>query len=260
MQIRARHASFIAAAALGLSGAAHAEVIAFDMVDSTSQGVVSYTNIWNGAFSSAGDGFQMYQRGVSATIPFSVLDDSLVTFPPDTQGIIDDNNEDIFFGVTDTVNGDNSDPVSATWEFDIAGFTDLSLAIDMGAMGDFENSDFFNWSYSIDGGAMTTIFESMVDEAISQDYTLAGGAVVNLNDPMSANGTLLSNQLQTLAEALVGSGSVLQLVLTASTNGGNEAFAFQNIIVSGTAVPEPGVLALFGAGLLGLGLARRRRR
>lgn len=33
-----------------------------------------------------------------------------------------------------------------------------------------------------------------------------------------------------------------------------------NTTSGGTAVPEPGMLAMFGAGLLGLGLARRRRR
>lgn len=261
MQIRTTHSQILAAAAaLGLAGAAQAEVIAFDMVDSASQGIVSYTNVWNGAFSSAGDGFQMYQRDVSTTIPFSVLDDSLSIFPGDTLGIIDENNEDVFFGVTDTVNGDSPGTVSATWQFDIAGFSDLSLAIDMGAMGDFESSDSFSWAYSIDGGAFTTLFESMVDEAIAQDYTLASGTLVTLNDPMSVNGTLLSNQLQTIAAALAGSGSVLELVLTANTNGGTEAFAFQNLIISGTAVAEPGVLALLGIGFAGLGLARRRRR
>ena len=87
---------------------AFAQVVAFDMVGSSSQNLSSFVNPHNGAFSSAGDGFQKYQRGVSGSIPFSVLDDSLVIFPGDSLGIIKDGNLDEFFGVTDTENGENS--------------------------------------------------------------------------------------------------------------------------------------------------------
>jgi hypothetical protein len=69
--------------------------------------------------------------------------------------------------------------VVASWVFDISGASNLSLSIDMGAMGDFEASattgDFFNWSYSIDGGAAQTAFQSSVDEAASQTYTMESG-------------------------------------------------------------------------------------
>ena len=83
-------------------------VIAYDMLGSSSQNMLSYTNPWRDAFGSAGDGFQKYQRGVSSSIPFSVLDDSLITYPPDTLGIIDDLNLDEFFGIVDTENSDNT--------------------------------------------------------------------------------------------------------------------------------------------------------
>ncbi|MDJ0770926.1 MAG: hypothetical protein QNJ12_19185, partial [Ilumatobacter sp.] len=43
--------------------------VAFDMVNSGSQNLVSFTNNAP-AFSSGGDGFGKFQRGVSASIPF----------------------------------------------------------------------------------------------------------------------------------------------------------------------------------------------
>ena len=215
-----------------------AQVIASDMVGSASTNLISLTNPYNGAFSSAGDGFQKFRRGVSPTIPFAVLDDSLAIFPPDSQGIIKDGNLDEFFGVVDTENGDNTGPVTATWVFNIAGGTGLELAIDMGAMGDFESSDYFEWTYSIDGGPVTTAFASTVDESGSYTYTLEGGASFTLNDPMLVGGTILTNDFQTFVAAIAGTGSELTLELTAQANGGSEAFAFQNIVITaGSVVP-----------------------
>ena len=219
------------------------QAVAFDMVDSGEQNLTSFSNPFNGAFSSAGDGFQKYQRGVSSSIPFSVLDDSLSIFTSDSLGIIDEGNLDVFFGVTDTVNSDNSGPVSATWVFDIIGGTDLALSIDMGAMGDFESSDSFTWTYSIDGGPTMTAFANGVDEAGAHTYTLEGGASFTLNDPMTMQGTVLTNVLTTFTTSLSGSGSELQLTLTADTNGGSEAFVFQNIVIAEGMAPEPPQIA-----------------
>jgi hypothetical protein len=151
----------------GLATSADADVVAYDMVSSTSQNLISFTDDPAIPFTSNADGFQKFQRGVSVTIPFAVLDDSAGTFPPDTLGIIKTGNTDEFFGIVDTNNPDTggSDVVS-TWVFDISGASNLFLAIDMGAMGDFEAaSDFFNWSYSIDGSPAQTAFQSSVDEA-----------------------------------------------------------------------------------------------
>jgi hypothetical protein len=223
-----------------IASEATASVVAFDMVESASQNLLSFTDDPVIPFVSPGDAFQKLQRGVSPTIPFSVVDDSAGSFPPDTQGIIKTGNTDEFFGVVDTENPDNQGPVTATWEFDIAGASGLSLSIDMGAMGDFEATDGFVWEYSIDGGPVSTAFESTVDEAGSHIYTLEGGAMVALNDPMLVDGTVLTNDLTTFTVPLTGSGSTLTLTLTAVSDGGSEAFAFQDIVIREPASPpEP---------------------
>jgi hypothetical protein len=128
--------------------------------------------------------------------------------------------------------------VSATWEFDISGATGLVLLIDMGAMGDFESSDTFEWTYSIDGGPTLVAFASTVDEAGSYVYTLEGGTVVPLNDPMLVQGTILTNDLAAFSTPLAGTGSTLTLTLLADTNA-TEAIAFRNIILSEADVPPP---------------------
>ena len=43
------------------------------------------------------------------------------------------------------------------------------------------------------------------------------------------------------------------------TSGGRFSFAGQFLVRRATSVPEPGTLALFGIGLIGMGLARRRK-
>lgn len=209
--------------------------VAFDLVSSTSSNLVSFTDDALIPFGNPGDGFQRYRRGVSATIPFSVLDDSLATFPGDTLGIVDDNNLDEFFGVTDTVNSDNatSRALVAEWVFDVSSAVDpLVLSIDMGAMGDFEANDVFTWSSSFDGVSFDPVFVGSADESSSLTYVLASGTTNTLNDPMTVNGLVLSNVLQTVTAPILGGGATLTLRLEASTDGGSEAFAFQNIVIA----------------------------
>ncbi|MGB5295436.1 MAG: hypothetical protein WBP34_10835, partial [Thermoanaerobaculia bacterium] len=100
-------------------------------------------------------------------------------------------------------------------------------------------NDFFNWSYSIDGSPAATAFASTVDEASSQTYTLEGGASFTLSDPMLVDGVVLTNDLAPFFAALAGTGSQLTLILTANTDGGSEAIAFQNLIISAGVEPPP---------------------
>ncbi|MDH3731728.1 MAG: lamin tail domain-containing protein, partial [Acidimicrobiia bacterium] len=223
-------------------------VVASDLTGGAPMNLISFTDDPAIPFTSAGDGFQKYQRGVSPSIPFAVLDDSLTIFPGDTLGIVDETNTNPFFGVVDTVNPDNAGLVSATWDFDISGASELSLSIDMGAMGDFESSDSFEWTYSIDGGAPSSAFSLVSDQDADRTYTLAGGASFTLADPLNVGATQLSNVFQTVSTPIAGTGSSLALSLTVTTDGGSEGVAFQNIVITGDdstgSGPTPGDLVI----------------
>ncbi|MGJ3240040.1 MAG: ExeM/NucH family extracellular endonuclease [Anaerolineae bacterium] len=232
---------------LGMLGQAQTStVIASDITTSSPVNLLNYDNPWRDAF-GAGDAFQIMAVGSDEPadgIPFAQVDDSAGVFVGDTQGIIDSATDFApFFGATDTFNGVTSDPVTATWTFDISGATDLVLNVDVAAMGDFESNDSFIWSIALDGGAPVTL-AAIVDESISTDYTLANGTTVNLSDPMTLNGTVLTNVFQTFSIPIAQTGSELELSFTAQTDGGTEAFAFRNVIIEGVAGGDSGTPAV----------------
>ena len=215
-----------------------------------------------GAFVSPGDGFDPYQRGVSPTIPLDLLDDT-TTLASDTSGIVDSTKLDRWFGVADLANPQNLSGVGvAEWAFDVSGFTDLSLSIDMAAMGDFEDglgeilADVFDWSVSLDGGAFVPLFVSSVDEDASHVYTMESGALRTIDDPLFMNGVLLDNAFATLSAPVAGAGSTLTLRLDALMDGSDEGYAFDTIVVSGS-VPEPRTTALLLAGIALAAAVRR---
>ncbi|MEM7799802.1 MAG: lamin tail domain-containing protein, partial [Chloroflexota bacterium] len=224
--------------------------IAWDMVNSTSSNLISFSTD-AAAFLSPADCFGKAQREVSTTIPFGVLDDSLTIFPDDDQGIIGESNTEEFFCIVDTINDQNQGVLSAEWQFNITGATDLSLSLDAGAMGNFETTDQFQWAYQIDGNPAVTFLSSTVDLEQENTYILDDGDAFTLEDVMLANGVLLDNHLQTFTEVISGTGSIMTLVLSATVNADIDAIAFQNLIINGTGMvvdppppPPPPMLGL----------------
>ena len=128
-------------------------------------------------------------------------------------------------------------------------------------MGDFEDgSDLFDFTYSIDGSPFMPLFTSSVDELTDQTYTLEDGNSFTLDDPLLLNDVLLSNEFQTIFAYLNGdTGNQLTIQFTAQTDGGSEAFAFDNLQVLST--PEPTSVALWSLlGLVGSACAWLRTR
>ncbi len=236
--------SVVALGVLLVVGAAGADDIAWDMVSSTSQNLTNFSTDAP-VFSSPGDGFQKYTVGVSPSIPYAIVDDSGGVYPADQNGIIDSGTDfDEFFGICDSVNDDNlaGDPYHATWVFNIASAAgDVMLQLDLAAMGNFELADptfdppivgdTYEWTYQVDAGAPQTFLTSSVDEGGTMTYTLAGGTVVELDDPLTVNGVALSNVFQTFLTPIP-SGSQVTVVLTAVADGGSEGYVARNIVIS----------------------------
>uniref|UniRef100_A0A7S4MX42 Peptidase M14 carboxypeptidase A domain-containing protein n=1 Tax=Odontella aurita TaxID=265563 RepID=A0A7S4MX42_9STRA len=230
-------------------------LVAYDMVNSASHGLISYTNDFTDAFSSSWDGFQKYQRGNGGFIPPYFKDDgndpNMASVDLDGRengsccgffykyGIVEYSDNEEFFGVVDTdaSNSQNTDVGTATWQFDVAGYTDLAVSIDVAAFGNFEGSgqDFFKWTASIDGGNTVDIFQSTVDTSSTHTYTLSDGYTKNYDDPMMLDEVVLKNTFQTFTKSLASlnispsTGGTLTLQLEARTNSSYEPIAFRNI-------------------------------
>lgn len=194
-------------------------------------------------------GFQVFQRNLSPSIPFALLDDTNAGFPTDNIGLANSKKLDAFFGVTDLRDNATPTPLNpsgtgvATWTFDISGYTSITVQIDMAAMGNFEVTgtvasprDYNDWTASVDGGTPFPIFTSSIDEAATTTYVLESGRiapVADSDDPMYINGVQLSNVFRTYAAAIPGSGSQLTITLSSSSDGTSECYAFDNVYVTG---------------------------
>ena len=235
----------------GVGGGPVFGVIASDNFESTMNLTDFSQSPAPGAFGSPADGFQVFQSGVSPTIPFALVDDSFSVFPADTSGIVDNSPDspgfrsDAWFGIVDTENPDNpSGEATATWMFDISGAVGLEVSVDIAAIGSFDEEDSFVWTYSIDGSAPEELFTSSVDEGGTLTYTLADGDTFTVDDPLLVTNaqdetTLLTNEFQTISSLLSSTGDTLTLMLTAISNGddaasfASEAYAFDNILIQG---------------------------
>lgn len=110
-----------------------------------------------------------------------------------------------------------------TWSnLNINGFTGLMLSVDLAAdIGGFDPGDQITFEADIDGAGFNVI-------------TQFNGSITN---GVATDGTNnLSLAFQTITNAIAGTGNILNLRLTVTATSGNEEFAIDNVIVTGTPV------------------------
>ena len=183
-----------------------------------------------GTFGDSNDVFGIVDRNINGNF----ADDSVAN-GGDTTGIIPASKTDFFLGFEDTSNSDNPNAdgvVSVIWTASIAGLTDLSLSFDIAVMGDFETADVLSFTASIDGSAEETLFTSVVDNDGAFTYTLDDGSMVELNDPLTIDGQIVSNVFQTFSFPISGTGSQLTLTLNYDTDAESEVHAIDNVSVT----------------------------
>lgn len=112
------------------------------------------------------------------------------------------------------------------------------------------------------GGSTTFTFSQAVDsfgfyvtgvqssQVVSQEFiTFSDGSTQTINLPVANNG----------GGVFIGFTDIGQSVASVTYNASNDIVAVDDVRYHVSSVPEPATTVLFGLGLLGLGLARRRR-
>lgn len=227
----------------------------------------------------------------SPGVPFSIADDTVFGYANDAPFANDD--EGIFGGNSDLDNNyfamADSDDLgagqTATWSFNVSGFTDLGVSIDIGSDidGDFpyDPGSFIAFSASIDAGPSQVLFAFVpgpnplapgslrpLDGGSNEDplnllfgagdATITklfadGGSSTAASDLYLDKSLVSDGSLDTYSTTVAGTGNILTLTLIA--NMPFEAAVFDNITITG--VPEPATMALL---VVGAGLVLRRRR
>lgn len=117
--------------------------------------------------------------------------------------------------------GTNPSTQTLTWAgLNINGFTGLMLSVDLAAdLGGFDPTDQITFEANIDGAGFNVItqFNGSITNGVATDGT-----------------TNLSLAFQTITNAIAGTGNLMDLRLTVTANSGNEEFAIDNVIVTGT--------------------------
>ncbi|MEM9827649.1 MAG: PEP-CTERM sorting domain-containing protein [Planctomycetota bacterium] len=167
-----------------------------------------------------------------------------------------------FFAAQDIDGEGDSAEQSLTFSgIDISGFFNLGFSgffaeDDDGSNQDWDDSDFLMVEASIDGGNFEQVFRIANDGS-----TFNSAAFVDTDLDGVGDGAEITDTFTQFSSAINGTGDLLDLRITMSLNSGDEDIAFDNIAITGKAVPDPTTLVLFGIGGLGaVGSYRRRQK
>jgi hypothetical protein len=168
-----------------------------------------------------------------------------------------------FFAGQDLDGEGATPPLTLTWNINIDGFQNLTFSgffaeDDDGTNQDWDAPDFVSLTYSIDAGPTQNLlaFEndgSTFNSAPFQDTDFDG----------TGDGTEVTDTFAQFSAPITGTGTNLQLVLTASLNSGDEDIAFDTFAIDATPIPfefEAGMgLIALGGFFYGNHLLKKRR-
>jgi hypothetical protein len=220
----------------------------------------------------------------SPGMPFSLADDSVfgvsnngAAFPTDNEGIFGVNSDfdNVFFALSDS--DEFLAAQTASWTFDITGYENLVLGIDMGgisnsASGGFAVSTYMTFAVSIDAGPATNLIQvtavdnpGFVTRPMDVGIASGGGRLLVANGPngvtkyladsgSAATDTYLDKTpasgtgqglMDTFSAPITGTGSTLTITLTADVP--FEAAAFDNLMLTGDLITIRSESSSFGS-------------
>ncbi len=188
----------LALATVALAGQAFAVEIARDDFDAAREFLTYSTSPvdpgLNGLFNSGASRFDRWgiaNRTLDDTagpgsqgLPFDVVDETILAaagstggvFPPDDKGILKSTDLSNVFIVGDLQNDINmSGTGSATWTFDVSGFNNLSVSLDMAAIGAFEDTDVFQVIAQVDSNPVQIIMNGTANDGVQYTVEMEGG-------------------------------------------------------------------------------------
>jgi len=163
----------------------------------------------------------------------------------DVAGFLESTKTDSFFGL---YRGGLTAPRTLTYTFDIAGYTNLNLAMDWAASGDIPDPG-ITMTASIDGAAAQSIFV-IGSSGTAWTETMEDGRTFLRNRSASATvngvaGTSLSDVFQTYNPTIAGTGSVLTVTFTMTSSVGGPSYGMDNLKLYGTSLVSAGKLNLY---------------
>lgn len=258
-----------------LSTIAHSAVLLSENFEGTAAPAFGLLNITTSGFAGDGTGTTIVEDSDVATAfnPDYIAridyadshrantSDALIAIAADNLGLTH-----FGFGDIDGTTNGNIDLVALSFEdINIAGFgTNYSFSaffgeIDDGTDNDFDAADSVGVFASVDGSAFVQIFglesSGPFDTQFFVDTNLNGNG-----DGVEITNTLTQFSVDNIGDITgLTAGSLLNIQIRVNgLDSGNEDIAIDNILIEGTAIPEPSSTLLVGLGGLTL-LARRKR-
>jgi hypothetical protein len=213
-----------------------------------------------------------WPQGFPPGVPFSLADDTVISysdpsaspFSGDNEGIFGENSnlDNVYFAISDTREW-TSDQLVASWTFDITGYVDLSLSVDIGGIsnassGGYSTDTDISFVVKVDGGpdqlllhATAIDYNGFVLRPMDNGNVSGGGRLLEVSGDngvtklLAEDGSAAANayvdksvpsgpgagHVDTFKAPITGTGLQVEVIMTANVP--FEAAAFDNIVIEG---------------------------